>query len=130
MLCIVFVQCDRRTYGGLTARARKIFMKPTMFRTEEDLVHLYEVVDRLMCFRRYSKKIKHRLASVITFDAYDNGRRIIKEGQPGKHARRAFNGDKILLSANGMYRSKSCTIRILPATIFKKKELDVLDIQT
>ena len=42
-----------------------------------------DVVGRLKCFEKYSPKVKYDMARVITYDRFDAGRVIIKQGHIG-----------------------------------------------
>ena len=66
------MQRDTRAYNGLTPRARGILLKKGVKRTGDDLAYLVEVVERLKCFRRYSRTIKRDLARVMIYERYEN----------------------------------------------------------
>ncbi|XP_074651655.1 uncharacterized protein LOC141906307 [Tubulanus polymorphus] len=72
-----------QSYGGLTAKAKRICMKAHWERTNEDLACLKDVVKRLKCFDKYSEKVKQEMARVISYDSFDDGRIIIRQGHQG-----------------------------------------------
>ena len=69
-----------RMYGTLPEHSKKILVKPSQLRTEEELMMLKDVVDRLKCFDRYTQKIRHDLARIVYYEMYDKGRVLIKQG--------------------------------------------------
>jgi len=73
----------QRSYGGLTARARRILLKHPIERSDTELQILREVVERLKCFQKYHRKVKQEIARVIYYETFEDGRTIIQQGHAG-----------------------------------------------
>ena len=46
-------------------------------------VWIQDVVDRLKCFQKYPRKVKHELSRVIFYESFSDGRVIIQQGHLG-----------------------------------------------
>ncbi|XP_053400486.1 uncharacterized protein LOC123556863 [Mercenaria mercenaria] len=71
------------SYSGLTSRAKQALKKIPRDRTEEDAKILMEILIRLPMFMKYSKAVKQALAHLLWYDAFKEGRVIVKQGDPG-----------------------------------------------
>ncbi|CAH1791879.1 unnamed protein product [Owenia fusiformis] len=76
-------RASNKSYGGISVRAKRILAKNALERSEGDLLHLRDVIDRLKCFEKYSRKIKHELARVIEYESFQEGRIILQQGHVG-----------------------------------------------
>ena len=69
--------------GGLSQRAKAILRKHSWARTEGDLKLLHRFTVRLKCFDRYPIYVRKDLASVLYYQAFENGRVVIRQGDIG-----------------------------------------------
>ena len=74
---------DVQSCGSLTSRAKKILMKASSNRNEEDLKFLEKFTLRLKCFDRYPLYVRKELARVLYYEAFERGRVVIRQGALG-----------------------------------------------
>ena len=96
-----------KAYGKLTQRARATLSKPAAERTDEELSQIYDVVDRLKCLSRYSRKVKHDLAKVMRYEVYNCGRVLIKEGHKAEEFYLIVSGSVNMLHTEHMRSGQS-----------------------
>ena len=69
--------------GGLAPKAKAILTKTSWSRTEEELKFLHRFTVKLKCFDRYPIYVRKELASVLYYEAFEQGRVIIRQGAVG-----------------------------------------------
>ncbi|CAH3124261.1 unnamed protein product, partial [Pocillopora meandrina] len=70
--------------SSLSKKAKQILFKPSCQRREEEIKVIFGIVDKLKCFSRYTPLIKREIAKVVYFQQFEDGRVIVKQGQPGR----------------------------------------------
>ena len=73
----------RRTYGGLTDRARAALAKPVLDRTKSDAKVLLAIINRIHCFEGYPKKVRTSIARHLHLDQLERNRVVIRQGHLG-----------------------------------------------
>ncbi|KAL4230053.1 Cyclic nucleotide-binding domain-containing protein 2 [Mactra antiquata] len=81
------------SYSGLTVRARKSLKKNPEDRTDEDARILMEVLLRLPMFIKYPVSVKQALVKMMWYDMFNDGRVIVKQGDPGTRMYFVISGE-------------------------------------
>ena len=83
---------SKRSYYGLTLKAKETMMKPTTERTPAELNELMRLFNSMEVFNRYSTTTKERLAKVAEYENYDCDRVLIREGHKAQEFYFVLNG--------------------------------------
>ena len=69
--------------SGISGRVKSILVKNPWLRTPEELTKVYQVINHLKCFRRYSTYVKKELAKIVMFETFEQGRVVVRQGDVG-----------------------------------------------
>ncbi|XP_062520482.1 uncharacterized protein LOC134195480 [Corticium candelabrum] len=72
-----------QTRVDLSAWNKAILSKHSLSRTENDLDDLKWLTRSLKCFEQYSPFVLRELSRVLYYEAYEKGRVVVKQGDPG-----------------------------------------------
>ena len=74
---------DVQACRGLPDLAKSILMKPSWARTEDDVKFLHVFTMRLKWFDKYSLYVRKELSRILYYEAYEAGRVLVRQGDPG-----------------------------------------------
>ncbi|XP_052791973.1 uncharacterized protein LOC128226121 [Mya arenaria] len=85
------------SYGGLSSRARHALRKDGPDRTDADARVLMDVMMRLPMFAKYPKSVRHDLTRTMWYDDFQDGRVILRQGDPGSRMYFIVSGELDLM---------------------------------
>ena len=74
---------DVKSYEGLSLRAKRILVRPSWLRTEDEIKYIIQYTIRLPCFDRYTVEVRKKLARVLYYDKVEKGRIVVRQGDSG-----------------------------------------------
>ena len=74
---------DIQPKTGISSRVKAMLIKNGWERTEEELTVIARVLSYLKCFSRYSSYVKKELAKIVTFQSFEQGRVVVRQGDIG-----------------------------------------------
>ena len=105
-------EASSRSYGGLSDRARAVLRKLPIDRTDEDVMLLLDIIDRLSCFKKYPRSTKTALARVMEYERYDYGRILIKEGHDANELYFIVRGGVSIFSSQAGQHSRGKKVQV------------------